>query len=57
MKKPIKITDRDIKSVLKMFTPNEVLNKFINGGARLTSKQIEDLIELRDGKKEGKNEK
>ena len=57
MKKPIKITDRDIKSVLKMFTPNEVLNKFINGGARLTSKQIEDLSELRYGKKEGKNEK
>lgn len=57
MKKPIKITDRDIKSMLKMFTPNEILNKFINGGARLTSKQIEDLIELRDGKKEGKNEK
>lgn len=46
----LKITDRDIKSMLKMFTPNEILNKFINGGERLTSKQLDELIELRDGK-------
>lgn len=57
MKKAIKITDKDVKSMLKMFTPNDILNKFINGGARLTSKQIDDLMDLRDGKKEGKNEK
>ena len=49
----MKITDRDIKSMLKMFAPNEILNKFINGGARLTSKQLEELIKL----KEVKNEK
>ena len=49
----MKITDRDIKSMLKMFTPNEILNKFINGGSRLTSKQLEELIKL----KEEKNEK
>lgn len=46
----IKITDKDIKSMLKMFTPNEILNKFINGGERLTSKQLDELINLRDGK-------
>lgn len=45
----MKITDRDIKSMLKMFTPNEILNKFINGGARLTSKQLELLIQLKNG--------
>lgn len=49
----MKITDRDIKSMLKMFTPNEILQKFINGGAKLTSKQLEDLIKM----KEVKNEK
>lgn len=57
MSKTIKITDKDVKSMLKMFTPNDILNKFINGGTRLTSKQIDDLMDLRDGKKEGKNEK
>ena len=58
----MKITDEDLKSMLKMFTPSDILNKFIANGKRiLTIKQIETLFELRDGKKdeekEVKNEK
>lgn len=52
----MKITDEDLKSMLKMFTPSDILNKFIANGKRiLTVKQIELLFELRDGKKEEKN--
>ena len=59
MKKPkTKITDEDIESMLKMFSPNEILNKFIVNGERcLTYKQLDYLFELRDGKKDDKNEK
>ena len=52
----MKITDEDLNSMLKMFTPSDILNKFIANGKRiLTIKQIEHLFELRDGKKEEKN--
>ncbi len=59
MSKPkTKITDEDIESMLKMFTPNEILNKFIANGVRcLNNNQLDYLFELRDGKKEEKNEK
>lgn len=59
MSKPkTKITDEDLESMLKMFTPNDILNKFIsNGSEKLTYKQLDYLFELRDGKKEEKNEK
>lgn len=51
----MKLTDKDIKSILKMFTPKEIINKFINGGARLTSKQLDLLIQLKnEGVKNGK---
>lgn len=58
----MKITDEDLNSMLKMFTPSDILNKFIANGKRsLTVKQIDFLFELRDGKKdeekEVKNEK
>jgi len=44
----MKITNEDLQSMLKMFTPKEILNKYINGGARLTSKQLEYLIKLKN---------
>ena len=54
----MKITDEDLESILKMFTPSDILNKFIANGKRcLTTKQLDYLFELRDGKKEEKNEK
>ena len=42
MSKPkTKITDEDLESMLKMFTPNDILNKFIsNGSEKLTYKQL-----------------
>lgn len=45
----MKITDRDIKSILKVFTPTEILKKYIDGGIRLTSKQLDKLIEMKSG--------
>ena len=53
----MKLTDKDIKSILKILTPNELLKRYIDGTVRLTSKQIQDLIDKRDGKKEVKSER
>ena len=53
----MKLTDKDIKSILKVLTPNQLLKRYIDGDIRLTSKQIQELIDKRDGKKEVKNER
>lgn len=48
----MKLTDRDIKSILKILTANELLQKYIDGEIRLMSSQLNKLIEIKNGEKD-----
>ena len=48
----MKLTDRDIKSILKILSANELLQKYIDGEVRLLSSQLNKLIEIKNGERE-----
>ena len=48
----MKLTDRDIKSILKILTANELLKKYIDGEVKLVSNQLNKLIEMKNGERD-----
>ena len=48
----MKLTDRDIKSILKVLSAKQLLNKYIERKVILSSKQLDYLIDLKN-KEEG----
>ena len=48
----MKLTDEDIKSILKLLTPKEFLEKFINTKVSITNKQLTRLIQMKNGERE-----
>ena len=44
----MKLTDRDIKSILKVFSAKELIRKYIDNKVKLSSKQLDLLIQLKN---------
>lgn len=44
----MKLTDRDIKSILKVFSASKLLKKYIDNKVKLSSKQLDLLIQLKN---------
>lgn len=48
----MKLTDREIKIILKILSANELLQKYIDGKIKLVSEQLNKLIEMKNGERD-----
>lgn len=44
----MKTTDKEYKKLLKQYSPKKIINMYIMGKIDLKSKQIDELIELKN---------
>lgn len=51
----MKKTAEGIEELLKAFTPKKIISMYYTNEINLTSKELDYLFELRDGKKKEKN--